>query len=177
MNNTRIGWLFQSELLCDGCLEQRVDAAGIDPGLFPNRVEKPTRSFGLEVDSGMDHALFDLAADIGVDFTDESTYDSDDFPKSYFVSNVREDGEVRADCNGCGKVLFTMDELDSPLDPTLVRFNAMLDQFKQVTRSMATEWESGDIPGDAVDNYPPYLPSFGEFSADVDEMKVRGFDA
>lgn len=46
-----------------------------------------------------------------------------------------------------------------------------LAEFKRAAAKLAEEWEA-QPPGDPIENYPDYLPSFDEFVADVFTMYV-----
>lgn len=49
-------------------------------------------------------------------------------------------------------------------------FTRALADFKSATLALAAEWESQ--PGDVIENYPEYLPSFDEFAHDVTVMYI-----
>lgn len=76
---TIVGYTFRAENICANCVlhavaEHRPDATS--PGLF-----------GLEPEHGLDQ----VAEWLGIEREDERTFDSDDFPKVIFASQVEDD--------------------------------------------------------------------------------------
>ena len=56
------------------------------------------------VEFGTTESVLDaLAGELGIDRTDEHSYDSDDFPKVIFASQVESDDEI---CGSCGEPLI-----------------------------------------------------------------------
>lgn len=84
-----VGYTFQAENLCLDC------AHSLSVRLF--------REAGGKVESMLVETNLDAAATyLGIDRHDESTFDSGDFPKVIFDSQV-EDGET---CGACGEPLI-----------------------------------------------------------------------
>jgi len=79
--DTVVGYTFQAETLCKSCTYNAA-LADWDPWVGPE----------AELDA--------MAARMGIDREDQTTFDSDDFPKVIFASDV--DGDT---CDGCGEEL------------------------------------------------------------------------
>lgn len=58
-----------------------------------------------------------------------------------------------------------------PIDVTAVNLRHALYTFQQATLALSIAWES--VSGDAIGDYPDYLPSFDEFAHDVQAMYVK----
>lgn len=50
------------------------------------------------------------------------------------------------------------------------RFEAALNDFRNASNALANAWQF--MPGDAVDNYPAFLPSFDEADAAIHSMRL-----
>ncbi|KLI09380.1 MULTISPECIES: hypothetical protein [Mycobacteriaceae] len=83
-----VGYTFQAENLCPTCMRDKVITWG---------------RFDPESTASTESLLADLAKVVGVDHMNERTYDSGDFPKVVFDSQV-EDSEER--CGGCHEPLI-----------------------------------------------------------------------
>lgn len=88
-----VGYTYQAETLCPGCT---IDALPTGEGEAFDGWEDATGRMSAEEN------LTELALAFGIDRQDESSYDSDDFPKVVFASSV-EDEET---CDRCGGPLI-----------------------------------------------------------------------
>lgn len=89
MSSTSIvGYTYQAENLCTGCTRTLALRLG---------------SFGDDLNDSTETLLDRLADVVGVDRFDERSYDSEQFPKVIFDSQV-EDAEER--CGGCSEPLI-----------------------------------------------------------------------
>lgn len=79
-----VAYIYRAEILCPPCTLRTVEAAtgteASDPG------------WGIAIPLGT------IAHNLGIDPEDETSYDSDDFPKVVFADQVDEDER----CNQCG---------------------------------------------------------------------------
>lgn len=91
----RIGWMFQAEVICDDCIISRLE----DAGLASVNAQEVAEQQGLT-------SLLSYIASVNAwDFDDETTYDSDDFPKVYLVQHAEGDAEA-IHCGSCAEELF-----------------------------------------------------------------------
>lgn len=95
MNATTIvGYQFNAALYCKGCAHDALALASIDLLLREGKLVNPALSF--------EDFLNIIAADMGVDRQDESSFDSSTFPKVVFADSV---GSVDQ-CCVCEEVLL-----------------------------------------------------------------------
>jgi hypothetical protein len=83
-----VGYTYQAEILCKECARRAARRNNPDPA--------PVESWLAETE------LNDWANTIGLDREEEESYDSNDFPKVIFASEVQE-GET---CGECGEALL-----------------------------------------------------------------------
>jgi hypothetical protein len=60
---------------------------------------------------------------------------------------------------------------DTPSIHERARFDAALQAFKRAADDLAHRWEC--MPGDAVDGYPAFMPSFDEAANAIQSMTLR----
>lgn len=89
-----IGYTFRADTYCPECINDAL----------PTGEGEPYDGWGVAsgVRSSPEDLLNETALAFGIDRNDERTFDSDDFPKVIFVSQV-EDHET---CGGCGRTLL-----------------------------------------------------------------------
>ena len=80
-----VGYTFNADTYCPGCIEG---------ALCDNR---------FSADHEPEESLDLIAAERGIDRMDESSFDSDDFPKVIFACQVESDDER---CGDCGQPLI-----------------------------------------------------------------------
>jgi hypothetical protein len=84
-----VGYSYKAETLCQGCIL--------------DKVSKARELFNISEYIDTEGALNAAAAMQHVDREDEKSYDSGDFPKVVFASQVESDGER---CDSCGESLL-----------------------------------------------------------------------
>lgn len=87
-----VGYTFDAEILCPTCV---LSALPTGPG-------QAFDGWADLSDQPVEQSLSELAIAFGIDRTDESTFDSSEFPKVIFASSV--DGDEP--CDGCGTDLL-----------------------------------------------------------------------
>lgn len=82
-----VGYVYAADIYCPACIVRALPTAELSPAAYDMQAED---------------VLEQVAAAMGVDRADETTYDSDDFPKVVFASDAH--GDV---CGSCGEELLS----------------------------------------------------------------------